>query len=318
LPPQSEQELFTPDYAEPDIDSTQQQRPRGADVGNGFTKRLQLPEDTQAVGAYLDKIYQQFASQIRERTDLIPIEDVDVGVALLGFQEGLGAADVRRILLRSPKGQYFKQSQRPLEEFSEYTKQRVAIAHINQQLKNDPSQQSRVDQVQPIVEEFFKTIGDGQQREGTHYTLKREGDSRSVIANDERGEVLRLNGRWVEKASLTDEDVLVWQQALRTQRWQQYTQGLEDFHPIKRDEIASRRALKSGLKEQAIREMLQSESPYYQQLQQQLGEEKADRYASQVLATASFKNKIQQQSAFQKTRQRAHEQEHKRSRGLEL
>jgi hypothetical protein len=63
--------------------------------------------------------------------------------------------------------------------------------------------------------------------------------------------------------------------------------------------------------------MLQ-ESPYYQQLQQQQGEEKADRYASKVLATAKYKNKIQQQSAEQKTRQRAPEQEHKRSRGLEL
>jgi hypothetical protein len=142
-------------------------------------------------------------------------------------------------LLLCPKGQYFKQSQRPLEEFSEYTKVRVAIALFNQQLKNDPSQQSRVDKVQPIVEEFFKTIGDGQQREGTHYTLKREGNSLCVIANDGRGEVLRLSGSWVESTSLTDEDVLVWQQALIRQRWQQCSQGLGDFHPIKRDEIAS-------------------------------------------------------------------------------
>jgi hypothetical protein len=197
LPPQSEQQL----------------RLGGVIFGNGFTSRLQLPEDTQALRAYLDKIYQQFATQIREQTDLRQIEDVDVGVALLGLLEGLEADDIRRVLLRSPKGQYFKQLGSPIEEFSEYTKERVAIAFTYRQLKNDPSQQERVERVKPIVEEFFKAVKDGQQLRGTNYTLRREGDTRSVIANDGRGEVLRLTGRWVEKASLTDDDFRLMQLA---------------------------------------------------------------------------------------------------------
>jgi hypothetical protein len=95
----------------------------------------------------------------------------------------------------------------------DYIEQRVQLAITQRQLQADPSLSKRVDLVVPIVSSFFEEVKDDQQLEGKNYILKRFGDSRSVIASDGRGEVLRLLGRWVERASLEDKDVQLWQQA---------------------------------------------------------------------------------------------------------
>ncbi|MBD2186051.1 hypothetical protein [Aerosakkonema funiforme] len=201
------------------------------------TKQLQLPEDVEALRAYLDKFYQQFAAEVREKTGCNQIEDVDVGVACLGMAEGFGTTDIRRILFRSPQGQYFNRVGRSLEEFSEYTKQRVAIALTYNQLESDPVQRQRVELVEPIVQELSKTVRNGQQFQGTNYTLKREGDIRSVIALDGRGEVLKLNGNWVELAALEEKDVQLWQQA--KVRWEE-RQRQEQSNLLKHTQSASR------------------------------------------------------------------------------
>jgi hypothetical protein len=80
--------------------------------------------------------------------------------------------------------------------------------------------------VVPIVSSFFEEVKDDQQLEGRNYILKRLGDIHSVVASDGRGEVLRLRGRWVERASLEDKDVQLWQQAQenRTKQSQQQQQ----------------------------------------------------------------------------------------------
>ena len=108
------------------------------------------------------------------------------------------------------------------EDFSEYMKEGVASTPRHQQIKNDSIEFSRVELVLPIVEEFFKAVSDGQQRVGTHYTLCREGDRRIVMANDGRGEVLRLIGQEVEMAALEEHDVIIMQQAW--ERWQEILQ----------------------------------------------------------------------------------------------
>jgi predicted transposase YdaD len=95
----------------------------------------------------------------------------------------------------------------------DYIEQRVTLAQTQRQLQADPSLSKRVDLVVPIVSSFFEAVPDNQQLEGRNYTLKRFGNIRSVVAKDGRGEVLRLRGRWVEKASLEDKDVQLWQQA---------------------------------------------------------------------------------------------------------
>lgn len=201
------------------------------------TKQLQLPEDVEALRAYLDKFYQQFAAEVREKTGCNQIEDVDVGVACLGIAEGFGTTDIRRILFRSPKGQNFRQRQRPIEEFSEYTKERVAIALTYNQLESDPVQRQRVELVEPLVQELSKTVRNGQQFQGTNYTLKREGDILSVTALDGRGEVLKLNGNWVERAALEEKDVELWQQA--KVRWEE-RQRQEQRNLLKHTQSPSR------------------------------------------------------------------------------
>jgi hypothetical protein len=105
----------------------------------------------------------------------------------------------------------------------DYIEQRVQLAITQRQLQADPSLSKRVNLVVPIVSSFFEKIPNNQQLEGKNYILKRFGDSRSVIASDGRGEVLRLRGRWVEQVSLEDNDVQLWQQAQenRTKQSQQ-------------------------------------------------------------------------------------------------
>lgn len=201
------------------------------------SKQLELPEEAEAKRAYLDKFYQHFAAKIRKQTGYKQIEDVDVGVAYDALQEGFGTTDIRRILFRSPKGQYFRQVGSPIEEFSEYTKQRVAIALTYNQLESDPVQRQRVELVEPIVQELSKTVRNGQQFQGTNYTLKREGDIRSVIALDGRGEVLKLNGNWVELAALEEKDVQLWQQA--KVRWEE-RQRQEQRNPRSQTQSPSR------------------------------------------------------------------------------
>jgi hypothetical protein len=95
----------------------------------------------------------------------------------------------------------------------DYIEQRVTLAITQRQLQANPELSMRVNFVVPIVSSFFEKIPNNQQLEGKNYILKRFGDSRSVIAKDGRGEVLRLRGRWVEQASLDDNDVQRWQQA---------------------------------------------------------------------------------------------------------
>lgn len=110
-------------------------------------------------------------------------------------------------------------------------KEGVASTPRHQQIKNNSIEFSRVELVLPIVEEFFKAISDGQQRVGTHYTLKRFGDTRSVFANDGRGEVLKLIGQEVEMAALEEHDVMIMQQAWS--RWQEILQLQEQKKPKK-------------------------------------------------------------------------------------
>ncbi len=59
---------------------------------------------------------------------------------------------------------------------------------------------------------MFKPINNGQSQVENNYTFKRVGSTCTVIAHDERGEVLKLNGQWIEKCNLTDNDVKLWQQ----------------------------------------------------------------------------------------------------------
>ena len=121
--------------------------------------------------------------------------------------------DIKRLLSQSPKVQHFKQQKRPVSEMFDYIEQRVQLAITQRQLQANPSLSQRVNLVVPIVSSFFEKIPNNQQLEGKNYILKRFGDSRSVIAKDGRGEVLRLRGRWVEQVSLEDNDVQRWQQA---------------------------------------------------------------------------------------------------------
>ncbi len=178
------------------------------------TKSLQLPEDDYVLRAYVDKFYQKYASRVKQQqSDLKRLEDVDVQIALLALYDGYNAKDAWCMLLRSPKIQDFLRCSNPLESFSNYTKQRVAIAICEKQLDSDPQQRKRVEIVKPIIDEFCIGLADGKQIDGTDYTCKRNGDSRIMIAHDGRGEVLKLTGRWVEHCTLTDSDVRIFQKA---------------------------------------------------------------------------------------------------------
>jgi hypothetical protein len=116
----------------------------------------------------------------------------------------------------------------------DYIEQRVTLAITQRQLQADPSLSKRVDLVVPIVSSFFEAVPDNQQLEGRNYTLKRFGNIRSVVAKDGRGEVLRLRGRWVEKASLEDKDVQLWQQAQENRIKQSQQQQLSPLpKPLK-------------------------------------------------------------------------------------
>lgn len=177
------------------------------------TFQLSLPEDIKAQRAYLKSIYQKFSHLCTKQFSFTRDEDIDVGVALWVFQEQLQPDDIKRILSQSPKVQHFKQQKRPVSEMFDYIEQRVTLAITQRQLQANPELSKRVDLVVPIVSSFFEKIPNNQQLEGKNYILKRFGDSRSVVAKDGRGEVLRLRGRWVEQASLEDKDVQRWQQA---------------------------------------------------------------------------------------------------------
>jgi hypothetical protein len=74
--------------------------------------------------------------------------------------------------------------------------------------------------------ELFQAVSGGQQLVGTNYTLCREGDRRIVMANDGRGEVLRLTGQEVERMALAEQDVMLLQQA--KERW---LMTIPDCHP---------------------------------------------------------------------------------------
>jgi hypothetical protein len=192
----------------------------------GQSTRLSLPEDIKAQRAYLKSVYQKFSHLCTKQFSFRRDEDIDVGVALWGLKEQLQLDDIKRLLSQSPKVQHFKQQKRPVSEMFDYIEQRVQLAITQRQLQADPSLSKRVDLVVPIVSSFFEEVKDDQQLEGRNYILKRLGDIHSVVASDGRGEVLRLRGRWVERASLEDKDVQLWQQAQenRTKQSQQQQQ----------------------------------------------------------------------------------------------
>ena len=179
----------------------------------GQSTRLSLPEDIKAQRAYLKSVYQKFSHLCTKQFSFRRDEDIDVGVALWGLKEQLQMDDIKRLLSQSPKVQHFKQQKRPVSEMFDYIEQRVTLAITQRQLQADLELSKRVNLVVPIVSSFFEAVPDNQQLEGRNYILKRFGDIRSVVAKDGRGEVLRLRGRWVERASLEDKDVQLWQQA---------------------------------------------------------------------------------------------------------
>ncbi len=109
------------------------------------------------------------------------------------------------------------QQQHKREDFSKYKKERSSPVYGYKQIKNDPIQDSLFEQVLPFVEELFQAVSDGQQLVGTNYTLCREGDRRIVMANDGRGEVLRLTREGVERTALVERDVMLLQEAF--ERW---------------------------------------------------------------------------------------------------
>ena len=76
---------------------------------------------------------------------------------------------------------------------------------------------------------------------GGKFRLKRFGDSRSVIAKDGRGEVLRLRGRWVEQVSLEDNDVQRWQQAQENRIKQSQQQQLSPLPKPKKSSPKAKR-----------------------------------------------------------------------------
>jgi hypothetical protein len=204
------------------------------------TFRLSLPEDIKAQRAYLKSVYQKFSHLCTKQFSLRRDEDVDVGVALWGFIEGLQLDDIKRLLSQSPKVQNFKQQKRPVSEMFDYIEQRVQLAHTQRQLQADPELSKRVDLVVPIVSSFFEEVKDDQQLEGRNYTLKRLGDTRSMVAKDGRGEVLRLRGRWVEKASLKNKDVQLWQQAQENRIKQSQQQQLSSLPKPKKSSSKSK------------------------------------------------------------------------------
>ena len=198
------------------------------------TFRLSLPKDIKAQRAYLKSVYQKFSHLCTKQFSLRRDEDVDVGVALWGLKEQLQLDDIKHLLSQSPKVQHFKLQKRPVSEMFDYIEQRVKLAQTQRQLQADPELSKRVNLVVPIVSSFLEAIPNDQQLEGRNYTLKRFGDSRSVIAKDGRGEVLRLLGRWVEKASLEDKDVQLWQQAQENRTKQSQQQQLSPLpKPLK-------------------------------------------------------------------------------------
>jgi hypothetical protein len=198
------------------------------------TFRLPLPEGIKAQRAYLKSVYQKFSHLCTKQFSLRRDEDIDVGVALWGFIEGLQLDDIKHLLSQSPKVQHFKQQKRPISEMFDYIEQRVTLAITQRQLQADPELSKRVNLVVPIVSSFFEAVPDNQQLEGRNYVLKQLGDIRSVVAKDGRGEVLRLRGRWVERASLEDKDVQLWQQAQENRTKQSQQQQLSPLpKPLK-------------------------------------------------------------------------------------
>lgn len=104
------------------------------------------------------------------------------------------------------------QASSAIEEGSGEQDEGKAIAMTQMPLA-DPIERERVELVLPFVEELFQAVSDGQQLVGTSYTLRREGESRIVMANDGRGEVLRLTGEEVEWTALVERDVMLLQEA---------------------------------------------------------------------------------------------------------
>jgi hypothetical protein len=61
-----------------------------------------------------------------------------------------------------------------------------------------------------------------------------------MVAKDGRGEVLRLRGRWVEKASLKNKDVQLWQQAQENRIKQSQQQQLSSLPKPKKSSSKSK------------------------------------------------------------------------------
>ncbi len=201
----------------------------------GQSTRLSLPEDIKAQRAYLKSVYQKFSHLCTKQfSSLRRDEDIDVGVVLWGLKEQLQLDDIKHLLSQSPKVQHLLQQKRPVSEMFDYIEQRVTLAQTQRQLQADPSLSKRVDLVVPIVSSFFEEVKDDQQLERRNYILKQLGDIRSVVAKDGRGEVLRLRCRWVERASLEDKDVQLWQQAQENRTKQSQQQQLSPLpKPLK-------------------------------------------------------------------------------------
>ncbi len=126
------------------------------------------------------------------------------------------AASGELIELSELESDNLDQASSAIEEGSGEQDEGMAIAMTQMPLA-DPIERERVERVLPIVEEFFKAVSDGQQLVGTNYTLCRESESRIVMANDGRGEVLRLTGEGVEWTALVERDVMLLRQA--KERW---------------------------------------------------------------------------------------------------
>lgn len=160
----------------------------------------------------MDKIYQELVTEVKQDNNFTLRSDLDVGVALFALNEGYSNKDVKHILLRSPKSQEFQHDPKAFEKFYAYREERLAIALTFKQLEDDPKQKERAVIVKPIVKELFKTLNNNQSQVEDNYTIERVGNTCTVIAHDERGEVFKLNGKWIEKCNLTDNDVRQWQQ----------------------------------------------------------------------------------------------------------
>ncbi|HEY9876683.1 MAG TPA: hypothetical protein V6D12_24880, partial [Candidatus Obscuribacterales bacterium] len=61
------------------------------------------------------------------------------------------------------------------------------------------------------IDNYCKNLPFEDETNDKDYSLKKVGDTRTIVAHDGRGEVLKLTGKWVEKCCLIDKDVQVFQ-----------------------------------------------------------------------------------------------------------